>query len=260
MKRKYRMEQFPETGDSYPVRVFLMKDEVTVALDTTGESLHKRGYRKYKVTAPIAENLAAGLLMLTPWRPGRILVDPFCGSGTFPIEAAMISANIAPGVNRTFTAETWKHLVPASVWKDSRDEALEMETPNIETDLQGYDINPDAIAAARTKFTGLGATTINVVIVVCTIVTGFCAIDDAITAVLIECTGFRATAIDTIGIVHAIIALFRTILNTITAVSSLGAILSTTAIMAIVVVCAIIALFLTIDHAIAAMLIHLAGS
>ena len=149
MKRKYRMEQFPETGDSYPVRVFLMKDEVTVALDTTGESLHKRGYRKYKVTAPIAENLAAGLLALTPWRPGRILVDPFCGSGTFPIEAAMISANIAPGVNRTFTAETWKHLVPASVWKDSRDEALDLETPNVETDLQGYDIDPDAIAAAR---------------------------------------------------------------------------------------------------------------
>ena len=143
------MEQFPETGDSYPVRVFLMKDEVTVALDTTGESLHKRGYRKYKVTAPIAENLAAGLLALTPWRPGRILVDPFCGSGTFPIEAAMISANIAPGVNRTFTAETWKHLVPASVWKDSRDEALDLETPNVETDLQGYDIDPDAIAAAR---------------------------------------------------------------------------------------------------------------
>ena len=153
MKRKYRMEQFPETGDSYPVRVFLMKDEVTVALDTTGESLHKRGYRKYKVTAPIAENLAAGLLALTPWRPGRILVDPFCGSGTFPIEAAMISANIAPGVNRTFTAETWKHLVPASVWKDSRDEALDLETPNVETDLQGYDIDPDAIAAARANAT-----------------------------------------------------------------------------------------------------------
>ena len=149
MKRKYKMQQFPETGDSYPVRVFLMKDEVTVALDTTGESLHKRGYRKYKVTAPIAENLAAGLLALTPWRPGRILVDPFCGSGTFLIEAAMIAANIAPGVNRTFTAETWKHLVAPSLWKDSRDEALDLETPDIETDLQGYDIDPDAIAAAR---------------------------------------------------------------------------------------------------------------
>jgi putative N6-adenine-specific DNA methylase len=149
MKKVYKVERFPETGDSYPVRVFLMKDEVTAALDTTGESLHKRGYRKYKVTAPIAENLAAGLLALTPWRPGRILVDPFCGSGTFPIEAAMIAANIAPGVNRTFTAETWKHLVSPSLWKDSRDEALDLETPDIETDLQGYDIDPEAIAAAR---------------------------------------------------------------------------------------------------------------
>ena len=149
MKRGHRKEIFPETGDPYPVRVFLMKDMVTAAIDTTGESLHKRGYRKYKVTAPIAENLAAGLLSLTPWRPGRILVDPFCGSGTFPIEAALIAANIAPGVNRTFTAQAWKHLVPASVWKDSREEALELETPDVETDIQGYDIDPDAIAAAR---------------------------------------------------------------------------------------------------------------
>ena len=149
MKRGHHTETFPETGDSYPVRVFLMKDMVTAAIDTTGESLHKRGYRKYKVTAPIAENLAAGLLSLTPWRPGRILVDPFCGSGTFPIEAALIAANIAPGVNRTFTAEAWKHLVPASVWKDSRQEALELETPDVETDIQGYDIDPEAIAAAR---------------------------------------------------------------------------------------------------------------
>ena len=149
MKRGHHREAFPETGDSYPVRVFLMKDMVTAAIDTTGESLHKRGYRKYKVTAPIAENLAAGLLSLTPWRPGRILVDPFCGSGTFPIEAALIAANIAPGVNRTFTAQAWKHLVPASVWKDSREEALELETPDVETDIQGYDNDPDAIAAAR---------------------------------------------------------------------------------------------------------------
>ena len=149
MKTGHGRSDFPETGDSYPVRVFLMKNVVTAAIDTTGESLHKRGYRKYKVTAPIAENLAAGLIALTPWRPGRILVDPFCGSGTFPIEAAMIAANIAPGVSRNFTAETWKHIVPPSIWKESRDEALDLETPDIETDLQGYDIDPDAIAAAR---------------------------------------------------------------------------------------------------------------
>lgn len=149
MKGVYGAEHFPETGADYPVRVFLMKDTVTAALDTTGESLHKRGYRKYKVTAPIAENLAAGLLMLTPWKPGRILVDPFCGSGTFPIEAAMIAANIAPGVNRDFTAEAWPQLVSRRIWKDARDEALDMEDTSIETDLQGYDIDPEAIAAAR---------------------------------------------------------------------------------------------------------------
>ena len=149
MKKGYGRSAVPETGDSYRVRVFVLKDEVTAALDTTGESLHKRGYRKFKVTAPIAENLAAGLLALTPWRPGRILVDPFCGSGTFPIEAAMIAANIAPGVNRNFTAESWKHLITPEIWKDSRDEALDLENVRIETDLQGYDIDPGAIEAAR---------------------------------------------------------------------------------------------------------------
>lgn len=88
-----------------------MKDEVTVGLDSTGESLHKRGYRKLTAKAPIAENLAASLILLTPWNAGRILVDPFCGSGTFPIEAAMMAANMAPGRNRSFTAEDWPHIV-----------------------------------------------------------------------------------------------------------------------------------------------------
>lgn len=149
MKQAYGLVHFPETGADYPLRVFLMKDTVTVALDTTGESLHKRGYRKYKVTAPIAENLAAGLLLLTPWRPGRILVDPFCGSGTFLIEAAMIAANIAPGVNRNFTSQTWPQLVDRRIWKDARDEALDLENLSVETDLQGYDIDPEAISSAR---------------------------------------------------------------------------------------------------------------
>ena len=106
LKGIYRVGWFEENGASFPVRVFLMKDEVTVGLDTTGESLHKRGYRKLTAKAPIAENLAASLIMLTPWRGDRILVDPFCGSGTFPIEAAMMAANMAPGMNRSFTAES----------------------------------------------------------------------------------------------------------------------------------------------------------
>ena len=145
----YGIRRFEETGESFPVRVFLLKDEVTVALDTTGDSLHKRGYRKLEAKAPIAENLAAALLMLTPWRPGRILVDPFCGSGTFPIEAAMIAANIAPGMNRHFTAENWTHIITPSNWKDVREEAMEEMNLDIETDIQGYDIDPEVVEVAR---------------------------------------------------------------------------------------------------------------
>jgi len=102
MKLKYNISWFNEDGSEYPIRVFINKDEVTVAIDTTGDSLHKRGYRQQSAIAPISETLAAALIMLTPWRKDRILVDPFCGSGTFPIEAAMIGANIAPGMNRSF--------------------------------------------------------------------------------------------------------------------------------------------------------------
>ena len=93
--------------------IVYMKDEAVIGLDTTGESLHKRGYRKLTSKAPITETLAAALIMLTPWKADRILVDPFCGSGTFPIEAAMMAANIAPGMNRSFLAENWKNLVAA---------------------------------------------------------------------------------------------------------------------------------------------------
>lgn len=149
MSEHYGLTQFPETGASYPVRVFIKKDEVTVAIDTTGESLHKRGYRKYKVQAPIAENLAAGLIALTPWRPGRMLVDPFCGSGTFLIEAAMISAHIAPGLSRNFTAEAWTDLLPASLWAEIREELRGEIDLSVPCDLQGYDIDRDAIYAAR---------------------------------------------------------------------------------------------------------------
>ena len=149
MKQHYGLTQFPETGSSFPVRVFLMKDEVTAAFDTTGESLHKRGYRLSKVAAPIAENLAAGLLMLTPWRPDRILVDPFCGSGTFLIEAALMAAGIAPGMYRHFTAEAWTHLIPPALWEECREEAKENIDLNVTCSLQGYDIDPAAIAASR---------------------------------------------------------------------------------------------------------------
>lgn len=149
MNARYHKGMFPEDGAAFPVRVFLYKDMVTVGIDTTGESLHKRGYRKMAVKAPIAENLAAGLLMLTPWNADRILVDPFCGSGTIPIEAAMMAAHIAPGLNREFTAEKWTGIVSPRLWSDLRDEAKEEIDISIDTDIQGYDIDPDAVAAAR---------------------------------------------------------------------------------------------------------------
>ena len=149
MSSHYGIAQFPETGVSMPLRVFLKNDMVTCALDTTGASLHKRGYRKMEVQAPIAENLAAALLLLTPWKPGRILVDPFCGSGTFLIEAAMMAAGIAPGLSRTFTAETWEHLAPKTLWKETRSELRADIHVNNDSDLQGYDIDASVIDAAR---------------------------------------------------------------------------------------------------------------
>ena len=126
LKVKYCVKWFEEDGSSYPLRVFLMKDEVVVGLDTSGESLHKRGYRKLTAKAPIAENLAAALIMLTPWNESRILVDPFCGSGTIPIEAAMIACNMAPGMNRHFTAEDWTNIIDKQLWYDTIDEANDL--------------------------------------------------------------------------------------------------------------------------------------
>ena len=149
MKQKYHKEWFKEDGASYPVRIFLLKDEVTVALDTSGDSLHKRGYRTMTSKAPLTETLAASLIMLTPWRKERILVDPFCGSGTFPIEAAMIAANIAPGMNRDFTAEEWTNLIDRKLWYECVKEAEDMIDTTVKVDIQGYDIDGDVIKAAR---------------------------------------------------------------------------------------------------------------
>ena len=148
LKKKYNVNWFPEDGASFPLRVTIMKDVVTVGLDTSGDSLHKRGYRQATVKAPITETLAAALIMLTPWKWDRILVDPFCGSGTFPIEAAMIGANIAPGMNRSFSAEDWMHLIPKKAWYDAANEAEDQIRRDIEMDIQGYDIDSGAIKAA----------------------------------------------------------------------------------------------------------------
>jgi len=149
MKSVHNISWFTEDGAEYPIRVFLLNDEVSVGLDTTGDSLHKRGYRKLTAKAPIAENLAAGLIQLTPWHGDRILVDPFCGSGTFPIEAAMMAAGIAPGMNRHFLAEAWRHLIPKSMWYDAVDEAREEMDLQVDTDIQGYDLDPNMVEIAR---------------------------------------------------------------------------------------------------------------
>lgn len=148
MKLKHNVSQFPEDGEDYPIRVTIMKDEVSVGLDTSGASLHKRGYRLATVKAPITETLAAALIMLTPWKHDRILVDPFCGSGTFPIEAALIGANIAPGMNRAFISENWTHIIPKKEWYNAINEAEDMIIHDISMDIQGYDINGNAVKAA----------------------------------------------------------------------------------------------------------------
>ncbi len=149
LKQVYKVSWFREEGQSFPIRVFLMKDTVTVGLDTTGESLHKRGYRKYKAKAPIAENLAAALIMLTPWRDERILVDPFCGSGTIPIEAALMAANAAPGMKRGFTAAAWEHLIDRKIWDDCYEEARELADFSVPVNIQGFDNDPEMIKIAR---------------------------------------------------------------------------------------------------------------
>ena len=149
LRQKYHMNWFEESGAQYPLRLFLKKDEVTVGIDTSGDSLHKRGYRTLSSIAPVTETLAAALIMLTPWKRDRILVDPFCGCGTFPIEAAMMAANIAPGINRSFTAEKWTNLVGHNLWYEGAEEANDLVEKDIVTDIQGYDIDGEVVKAAR---------------------------------------------------------------------------------------------------------------
>ena len=156
LKTVCRTDWFPEDGASYPLRVTINKDIVTIGLDTTGDSLHKRGYRTNTVKAPITETLAAALIMLTPWNGERILVDPFCGSGTFAIEAAMIAANMAPGLNREFLSQTRENIVTKKCWYAAIDEANELVDLEVDTDIQGYDIDAFAVKAARANAENAG--------------------------------------------------------------------------------------------------------
>jgi len=149
LSAKYNILRFPEDGSEYPIRITILKDEVTVGLDTSGESLHKRGYRRLTVKAPITETLAAALISLTPWKKDRLLIDPFCGSGTIPIEAAMIGLNIAPGMRRDFQAMTWDNILPKSLFKEAKKEAEDLIDRETKLSIQGYDIDTSSLDAAR---------------------------------------------------------------------------------------------------------------
>lgn len=154
---KYNILRFPENGSEYPIRITILKDEVTVGLDTSGESLHKRGYRRLTVKAPITETLAAALISLTPWKKDRLLIDPFCGSGTIPIEAALIGLNIAPGMKRDFQAMAWDNILPKSLFKEAKKEAEDLIDRETKLSIQGYDLDTSALDAARgnLSFAGL---------------------------------------------------------------------------------------------------------
>lgn len=149
LKKTYHMEWFPEDGAEYPLRISIQKDVVAVGLDTTGVSLHKRGYRKYTAPAPLTETLAAAIILLSPWKRDRILVDPFCGSGTIPIEAAMIAKNMAPGMNREFLSEKWVNLIPKKEWYEVSEEAMDLVEEHADAAIQGYDLDQKVLKMAR---------------------------------------------------------------------------------------------------------------
>ncbi|MGE5633488.1 MAG: THUMP domain-containing class I SAM-dependent RNA methyltransferase [Caulobacteraceae bacterium] len=148
LKTRYKVQWFEESGEKYPIHVFINKDRVSLYLDTSGLSLHKRGYREISNAAPIKETLAAAMVLLTPWRAGRTFVDPFCGSGTIPIEAAMIGLNMAPGLNRSFISEKWR-WVGSKLWNTAKEEAKHLQNSETELSVQGYDIDEGVLKIAR---------------------------------------------------------------------------------------------------------------
>ncbi|SFL74095.1 THUMP domain-containing class I SAM-dependent RNA methyltransferase [Salibacterium qingdaonense] len=148
LKQTYQKEWFPENGGLYKMEAALHKDTVTLTIDTSGAGLHKRGYRSVQNTAPLKETLAASLVMLTNWHPDRPFADPFCGSGTIPIEAALIGQQIAPGFNREFAAESWQWL-GADMWKEAREEAEDKADYDQPLDIQGSDIDHRIVELAR---------------------------------------------------------------------------------------------------------------
>lgn len=148
MSSIYKIKTFQENGDPHNIHIFINKDMVSVMIDTTGEALHKRGYREMSGGAPIRETLAAFMVMLTPWKWDRSLVDPFCGSGTILIEAAMIALNMAPGINRNFAGEKLS-FIPKNLWWNARKEAHEAVIEDRELKLYGYDKDIEVLEIAQ---------------------------------------------------------------------------------------------------------------
>ena len=149
MKEFYDTEIFEETGAEYTIKLTLLKDRATITVDTSGPGLHKRGYRVKDVAAPIKETLAAALVQLFFWNPERILVDTCCGSGTIPIEAAMIGRNIAPGLNRKFASDEWEFIGKGCVARGKKGCFLKKIDYERELNIYGFDINGRAVSAAR---------------------------------------------------------------------------------------------------------------
>ncbi|MBM6613742.1 class I SAM-dependent RNA methyltransferase [Desemzia sp. RIT804] len=151
----HRSSRLPETGALFPLEVALLKDKVTITLDTTGSSLFKRGYRTEKGGAPLKENMAAALILLTTWRKDKPFLDPMCGSGTIPIEAALIGHNIAPGFNRSFVSEGWDWF-DESVWETAREQAENEADYDVELDIQASDVDGHMIEIAKRNATEAG--------------------------------------------------------------------------------------------------------
>ena len=148
LKTKYKTEWFGETGKRFRIEVALLKDMATLTIDTSGAGLHKRGYRKLTGGAPLKETMASALIQISHWKWDRILIDPFCGSGTIPIEAALIGLNIAPGISRTFAAEGWP-IIDQKLWQDARSEAHDLIDRSRELRIHGSDISDEAMSLAR---------------------------------------------------------------------------------------------------------------
>lgn len=149
MKQKYKVQWFEETGPKYKIEVSLLKDVATLSIDTSGAGLHKRGYRTLVSAAPVKETMASAMVYLSRWYPDRLLIDPLCGSGTIPIEAALQGLNIAPGIKRNFAAENWQNIVESSCWAEAREEAQDSIKKQPEMQIMGFDIDDKVLSLAR---------------------------------------------------------------------------------------------------------------